>query len=167
MKVLSFLVDNELFCADVRLVEKVTRKMILTQLAAAPHVINGLVNLKGRVITAFNLYQILGRKERRNAGRKSDTVNAIVFNSFSGEEDQMCLIINKPGELIELDDETVSPPVLATGAEESFCISGIAEKDNKLYRIIDIDSIINRYKTNGVKTVENTNRSNGGLENGE
>jgi len=75
----------------------------------------------------------------------SDIANAVIFKADS-DEDQMGLLIDKTGALVDIDDNSIRPPTLATGAEESFCISGIAEAGDKLYRIIDIDSIINRFR---------------------
>jgi len=159
MKGFSFLVNKEFFAVDVDLVQKVTRKMAVTPVPTAPDEIIGIANLKGRVITILNLYQLLGHRERRNKEYGSRTVKAVVFKTLSGSEDQIGLFIDKPGNLIDLDDNTIRPPSLPTGAEDSFCISGIAEQNNRLYRIINIDSIINKYKA---KTI-----LNGGNENVE
>jgi len=163
MRGLSFLVNQERFVVDVTLVYKVTRKMTVTPVPSAPDEIIGIANLKGRVVTVLSLYQLLGHKERRNKEYGSRSVKAVVFKTLFGSEDQLGLFIDKPGNLIEIDDNTIRPPSLPTGAEDSFCISGIAEANNKLYRIINIDSIINRYKLNGDKTADII--LNGGIEN--
>jgi len=163
MRGFSFLVNNEYFAVDVDLVQKVTRKMIVTPVPTAPDEVIGIANLKGRVITVLSLFQLLGNKERRNKEYSSRTVKAVVFKTILGNEDQIGLFIDKPGNLIELDDNLIRPPSLPTGAKDSFCITGIAEQDNKLYRIISINSIINKYKINSEKTDETL--LNGGDEN--
>ena len=165
MKGLSFFVDNELFAVDINRVQKVARKMAVTHVPASPDAVVGIVNVKGRVITIFCLNELLGRKGKYGRTPVTGTVNAVIFKSISGDEDQMGLSIDKSGELIEIDDDTICLPALATGAEENFCILGIAELNDRLYRIIDIDSIINRYKNNGEKTAENI--SSGGIDNEE
>ncbi|MCL2809798.1 MAG: chemotaxis protein CheW [Treponema sp.] len=144
MKGLSFFVNNELFAVDVNRVEKISRKMTVTKVPSAPDAVIGITNLKGSVVTIFSLYILLGCKDNKT----SDLVNAVIFKSFSGNDNQMGLAIDKPGELVEIDDNIINPPSLATGMQDSFCISGIAEFEDRLYRIIDIDSIINRYKSN-------------------
>ncbi|MCL2764653.1 MAG: chemotaxis protein CheW [Treponema sp.] len=154
MRGFSFLVNKEYFAVDVDLVQKVTQKMIITPVPTAPDEVIGIANLKGRVITILSLYQLLGHKERRNNEDVSRAVKAVVFKTLSGSEDQIGLLIDKPGNLIDLDDDTIYTPSLPTGAEESFFISGVAEQDDRLYRIIDIDSIINKYKSKGEKTPE-------------
>ena len=163
MKGLSFLVNEEYFAVDVDIVQKVARKMTITPVPTAPDEIIGITNLKGRVITVLSLYRLLGHMEKRKEEYGVNIVNAIVFKPVSDNEDQIGLFIDKPGDLVEINDETVRPPSLPTGAEESFCISGIAEVDNRLYRIINIESIESRYKFKGEKTAEII--LNGGIEN--
>jgi len=154
MKGLSFLVNSEFFAVDVDLVQKVIRKMSVTPVPSAPDEIIGIANLKGRVVTILSLYQLLGHKERRDRESGTRTVKAVIFKTHSGSEDQLGLFIDKPGNLIDIDDNNIRPPSFPTGAEDSFCISGVAEFDNKLYRIINIDTIINRYKFKGEKTAD-------------
>ncbi|MCL2443494.1 MAG: chemotaxis protein CheW [Treponema sp.] len=177
MRALSFYVDNELFAVDVDCVQKIARKINITHVPAAPDAITGIINLKGRVITVFSLYDLLGRGSSlykktpytdRRKPQAADIlnkkpvnngaaviVNIIVFKSNSDTDDQMGLIMDRPGILIDIDDELIRQPSLAAGTEESYCISGVAELDNTLYRIINIDSIIDKYKNIGGKTAEN------------
>jgi len=173
MRVFTFFVDGELFAVDVNQVQKIARKMPITFIPAAPDAVSGIINLKGRIITVFSLFDLLERGKKKQTGRAksraadnveetalaaerpSDVQNIIIFKSFSGADDQMGLVMDKPGVLIDIDDELINIPKLATGKEESYCISGIAEINNTLYRIIDIDSIKEKYKNNGAKTAEN------------
>ena len=152
MRCLSFFTDNEFFAVDVTLVQKVARKMTVTPVPTAPNAVVGIANIKGRVVTLLSLCELLGRKKKRTGEPDPDAVDAVIFKPFSGSGDQIGLVIDKPGNLIDINDDTVSMPSLTTGAEESFCISGISEVDNKLYRIVSINSIIERYKHTGEKT---------------
>jgi len=162
---LSFSTDNEFFAVDVTLVQKVARRMTLTPVPTAPDAVVGIANLKGRVVTLLSLCELLGHRKNRAEAPDADAVDAVVFKSFSGGENQIGLVIDKPGNLIDIDDDAISLPSLTTGADESFCISGIAEVDNMFYRIISIDSIIERYKYTGEKAGSTT--LNGGDENDE
>jgi len=146
MRGFSFIVNNEYFVVDVEYVQKITRKMLVTPVPSAPEEIIGIVNLKGRVITILSLYKLLGNKEKRKIEIDVQEIDTVIFKSFSGSEDHAGLFIDKPGDMIEIDDESIHKPSLPAGAKESFCISGVFEIDNILYRIIDIESIINKYK---------------------
>jgi len=151
MRGFCFHVNNEYFIVDVDLVHKVMAKMTVTPVPSSPEEVIGIANIKGRVITVFNLYRLLGQTERRSINYSYHAVKAVIFKSHFGSDDQIGLLISKPGNLIEIDDEIIRSPSLVPGAEENFCISGIAEVDNKFYRIINIESIITKYKLNGGK----------------
>ena len=151
MRCLSFFTDNEFFAVDVTLVQKVARKMTVTPVPTAPDAVVGIANLKGRVVTLLSLSELLRRKKKRTEGSDAAAVDAVVFKSLSGGANQTGLVIDKPGNLIDIEDDAISLPPLTTDSEDSYCISGIAEVDDRLYRIISIDSIIERYKHTGEK----------------
>jgi len=165
MKGLSFLAGGEFYVADVTSIQKVMRKMAVTPVPSAPDAIVGISNLGGKVITVLDLGEILGHGGKPGAARVFYDVDAIVFKSFSGGEDQMCLLIDEPGDIIEINENAARMPSLTSGAAGDFCISGVAEVDNRLYRIIKIESILEKFKDSSDKTVETT--QDGGIENGE
>ena len=149
---MSFIADGEFFTVDVTLVQKVARNMRVTPVPTAPDSVAGIANMKGRVVTVLSLTALLGReREKREGGRQIQTVHAVVFKSFTDGNDRMGLLIEKPGDLIDISDDKIMPLSVKTGKEtdENFCISGMAETDGELYRIINIDSIINRFLTGG------------------
>ena len=143
MRGLSFRADGELFTVDVILVMKVVRNMAFTPIPAAPSAVVGIANMKGRIVTVLSLAELLGRE------RGARAVNAVIFKPLTDGNDQMGLLIDKPGDLIEINENEILPPPKTADEEESRCISGITEIDGILYRIINIDSIISRFKDNG------------------
>jgi len=141
---LSFITGNELYAIDVTLVQKVARKLVITPVPSAPLEVIGIANLKGRVVTVLSLNKLLGLNETNDS---ENGINTIVFKSRSGNEDQMGLAIEKPGNLIDLSDAAIKSPHLSGEPDEGFCISGIAEADEKFYRIINLDAIMQKYMT--------------------
>ncbi|MCL2665154.1 MAG: chemotaxis protein CheW [Defluviitaleaceae bacterium] len=163
MRCLSFYADNESFAVDVTLVQKVARRMVVTPVTTTHDAVVGIANLQGRVITLLSLSDLLGRKKKHDEKNFTDAVDAVVFKSFSGGNNQIGLVIDRPGNLIDIDDSSINLPSLTTGADESYCISGIAETENRFYRIISIGSIMEKYRHAGEKTANTM--SIGGKEN--
>ena len=143
MRGLSFIAGGELFTVDVTLVKKVVRKMAITPIPAVPGAVVGIANMKGRIVTVLSLTELLGR------GRNAQAVNAVVFKPFTDGNDQMGLLIDKPGDLVDINDNEILPLPRTAGEVEKLCISGMTEVEGRLYRIINIDSIISRFKNNG------------------
>ncbi len=144
---LFFYADGERYAAEAALVQKITRNMEISPVPTAPAAVAGIANLKGKVITLLCLASLL--KRRGASGYDSNTANAVVFKPFAGEDDQMGLIIERPGDLIEIDDAAIVPPPLAQGEDAALYISGVAEVNGALYRILDIKSILDRFKNGG------------------
>ena len=141
MRGLSFFAGGELFAVDVTLVEKVIRNIPFTKIPAAPEAVLGIASIKGGIVTILSLTELLGRKKGPKAS------NAVIFKPFTNGNDQMGLLIEKPGGLIDIDDNEILPPPFLAYEGNKHCISSMAEVDGVLYRIINIDSIINRYKS--------------------
>jgi len=133
MKGLSVLSGGEWFVVDVTLVQKVIHNMAFTPIPAAPAAVVGIANMKGGIITLLSLSELLGY------GRNPLAVSAVIFKSVTKGNDQMGLLIEKPEDLIVINEDEIIM------LEIPF-ISGLVKSKEKLYRIIDVDAIINRYK---------------------
>jgi chemotaxis signal transduction protein len=131
MKGLSFLANNELYAVDVSLVEKLARRMAVTPVPYAPAVVAGVGNTKGKIITVFNPFGL----------GCANTVNVIIFKPFSDGGGQIGLVIDKTGDLIDIDDEAVTLPRTEAGSYRA----EVAEAAGMLYRIIDVNNLRNIY----------------------
>ena len=154
MNGLSLVSDNELYAVDVTLVEKVARNMSYTPVPAAPDAVVGIANLKGGIVTLLSLADLLGRHKSDNAS------HAVIFKPSGNEDGQMGLLVDSPGELITIDEANITPPYSTT--EESSFITGLAEQGEKLFRILNIESIKNKFR-NGDKDPANMIHQ-GGIE---
>jgi len=157
---LSFTVGGELYAVDVTLVQKVARKLAITPVPSAPKEVIGIANLKGRVVTVLSLDKLLGTYDSCDM---TSYVNTIVFKSSSGNEDQMGLAVEKPGNLIDIENSAIRSPPATADNRESFCISGVTEIEDSFYRIIDVDYILRKFTHSGDTNSANT--SYGGTEN--
>jgi chemotaxis signal transduction protein len=140
MQGLSFHADGELYVVDASRVREVTL-MTVTPVPSAPAPVVGIANMKGRVVTVLSLAAFLGRGREKSNGAL--TARTVVFKYITDSCDQMALLLDKPGDLVAISDDEILPPPV----DSAFFISGIAETEDALYRIIDIEAIINRYQT--------------------
>ncbi|MCL2480183.1 MAG: chemotaxis protein CheW [Spirochaetaceae bacterium] len=161
MRGLSLLSEGELFTVDVTLVQKIIRNMAFTPVPAAPPAVVGIANIKGGIVTVLSLAELLGRK------RNMQAVNAVVFKSFTDGNDQMGLLVDHPGDLIDIEENEILPPPLSEEGGEKYCISGMAEVKGKLYRIINIDEIISRFNDGNESSINTNTITQGGLDNEE
>lgn len=126
----TFEVDNQLFGIDVAKVQEVLSFHEYTPVPLAPGSIGGLFNLRGQVIAAVDLRVQLGLPARDFDG---PAMNVIVRT----EDESVSLLVDKIGEVIELeDDEAEPPPDTLTGRSRKL-ITGAFKLDGRLMLALD------------------------------
>ena len=135
MNGLSLLTDGEFFAVDITRVKKVTRSLAYTPVPAAPDEVAGIANLRGGIVTLISLAELLGH------GKSEKAVHAVIFKPLANDNSQMGLLVDSPGELISINDAEILPPGFSAENIDMTFISGIAEVEGKLFRIIDIDLV--------------------------
>jgi len=145
---LSFIINDELYTVDVTGVMKVVRNIAATPVPAVSDEVIGIVNLKGMVITILSLPALLGYKA---GGETHDInyINAVIFKPVSDGSDQMGLLIDTPGDLVTISKDCIHPLPVNVTFEEKQILTGLADVDGRLYRIVDISYIVNRFSDSG------------------
>lgn len=72
----TFLVDGEVFAADMAPVQEIIRLPEVVRVPLAPHVLEGLTNLRGRILPIISLRRIFGFQDQAH----DDTTRALVIN---------------------------------------------------------------------------------------
>ncbi len=140
IKVLSFYIGGECFAADVTGVRRLARRLEVTPVPAAPPEVAGIAGMRGKVVTLLRY-----SSGAHGAPAELQAANAILFKT-GGESEELGLIVDRPGDLVEIDEATLTPPPSCTKAADALPVSRVSEADGVLYRVIDIDSIINRFR---------------------
>ena len=96
-------VADQLFGLDVAMVQEVLSFHEYTPVPLAPRSVGGLFNLRGQVIAAVDLRVQLGLQPRDFEG---PAMNVIVRTP----DESVSLLVDRIGEVVELDDETFEPP---------------------------------------------------------
>ena len=107
----TFVLDGLLFGVDVRQVQEVIRYQPMTRVPRAPAVVEGLINLRGQIVTAIDLRTHLGLPRRLP---DQLPMNVVV----SQTDGVVSLLVDAIGDVVEVEEalfeavpETVSPRV--------------------------------------------------------
>jgi purine-binding chemotaxis protein CheW len=126
----TFEVAGQLFGLDVSKVQEVLSFHEYTSVPLAPASIGGLFNLRGQVIVAVDLRVQLGLPART---REGPAMNVIVRTP----EESVSLLVDRIGEVVELDDDTFeAPPDTLTGPSRDL-ITGAFKLDGRLMLALD------------------------------
>jgi purine-binding chemotaxis protein CheW len=126
----TFEVADQLFGLDVAKVQEVLSFHEYTPVPLAPKAVGGLFNLRGQVIAAVDLRVQLGLPPRDLDG---PAMNVIVRT----EEESVSLLVDKIGEVIELEDDTFEPPPDTLTGPSRALITGAFKLDGRLMLALD------------------------------
>ncbi len=99
----TFFVEDLFFGIDVLQVQEVLRYQEMTRVPLAPVVIEGLINLRGQIVTAIDMRRRLRLKPRSEG---ETPMNMVVRT----EDGAVSLLVDEIGDVIEVGPETFEPP---------------------------------------------------------
>lgn len=137
LQLVTFRLGNEEFSLDILRVQEIIRHMELTRVPRTPDFVEGVINLRGRVIPVLDLRKRFGlpSDERTNETR---IIVVDVDNKTVG------LKVDAVSEVLRLPADTVEPaPAIVTGAESDY-IKGVGKLDGRLLILLDVERILTR-----------------------
>jgi len=132
----TFFVDGLFFGIDVLQVQEVLRYQEMTRVPLAPEVIEGLINLRGQIVTAVDMRRRLKLQPRAD-GRTP--MNAVVR---SEEGAAVSLLVDEIGDVLEVSSETFEPPPENVEASARELLEGVYKLKDRLLLILDTEKTI-------------------------
>lgn len=141
-KLLTFCLKKDNFAIDIDLVKGITRNVEYTPLLGTKGYIKGLMNLRGNIITIFDLYTLLSYDgDERNKSSK-----CVVLKPYEDNNDQIGFLVEKTGDVIEVNDEKLYELPGNYGQAKKQYISNIIKFNNELISIVDFKKIFEMIK---------------------
>lgn len=116
-------------------VTELTKENEVTTVPLAPASVHGLINLRGRIVTAINMRQRLGMTQSQYSDK-----NITIFLSHKG--DLFGLLVDGVSDILELDAESFEPPPSNMAHSSQDMILGVHKLADKLLFILDPAKII-------------------------
>ncbi len=128
----TFFVADLFFGVDVLNVQEVLRFQQMTAVPLAPRVIEGLINLRGQIVTAIDMRRRLGLPPR--AGDKSP-MNMVVRTS----DGAVSLLVDEIGDVLDMDAETYERPPENLDPAAREIIRGVYKLKDRLLLVLDAE----------------------------
>lgn len=155
MQYVSFRLDEQLLGIEILLVREINRQMDATTVQLAPDYILGLANLRGQIVTIFDLAVRLGMtasqnpEESHNIVLKSNTELAAIRvrekrEDLSSSNDPVGLRVDAIGDIIEVYPGQIEPiPANLTGMRDRF-LSGVVPLESELLILLDVRELVGK-----------------------
>lgn len=135
LQLVTFKLDTAEFGIDIYKVQEINKMMDLTKVPNTPSYIEGVVNLRGRIIPVFSLRQKVGLQPKEN-----DSETRIIVIEL--EENTIGFIVDEVKEVLRIPKEiTEAPPDIIAGINSDYT-TGIAKLENRLLILLDLAKIV-------------------------
>ena len=135
LQLVSFNIGTEEFGVDILKVQEINRMVEITKVPQAPTYVEGVINLRGKVIPIVDL------RMRFNLELKEHDKNTrIVVVDIGGNI--MGMIVDSVSEVLRLPASTIEPPPeIVTGVNSEY-IKGVAKLEDRLLIFLDLSRVI-------------------------
>lgn len=127
----TFYLDNYFFGVDVLDVQEIIRHQEMTRVPLAPAVIEGLINLRGQIVTAIDMRRRLGLPERDS---ERQPINLIIKTD---DDTAASLIVDEIGDVLEVSDDVFEAPPATLQGEARELIEGTYKLEDSLLLVLD------------------------------
>ncbi len=136
--VLTFYIGSTLFGIDILEVKEINRNIEYTTVPGAPPGIIGLLNMRGQIVTLFNLAYLMGYGAETGKG----PLTCIILKNRPDNHDYVGFLIDRPGSSVEVEEEMCEPPPANIGAAENKFVSEVVKLEGELLMIITHKAIL-------------------------
>lgn len=143
LQLVSFKIGSEEFGVDILRVQEIIRMVEITKVPQAPIYVEGVINLRGRVIPVIDL-----RKRLNLELAEMDKNTRIVVVDIGGNI--MGMIVDSVSEVLRLPSNTIEPPPDLVSGIDSDHISGVAKLEDRLLIFLDLSRIVSSDELAGI-----------------
>jgi purine-binding chemotaxis protein CheW len=134
MQLVVFELAGELYGLNIFDVREIIRDTPAIKIPSAPNFVEGIVNLRGKIIPVIDLKERFGLEK---ADKTKDT--RIIIANISGQE--AGLVVDSVAEVTTVEENSIEH-VPAVATINAAFVDGLAKKDDKLIIIIKLDLLL-------------------------
>ncbi len=137
IQVVGFRIGRETFGLPISIVREIVRVPEITSVPNAPDYIEGVINLRGRIIPIVDLRKRFGEKSFQ-----PDKKNRIVVVEL--ETRAIGLIVNSASEVLRIPPSEIEEPNNVFKEGELNYITGVGKMHGRLVILLDLNKVLQR-----------------------
>jgi purine-binding chemotaxis protein CheW len=137
LQIVGFRIGRETFGLPIAIVREIVRIPEITSVPNAPEYIEGVINLRGRIIPVVDLRKRFGQ-EATALNKKSRVVVVELNARFVG------LIVNSASEVLKIPPSEIEQPHDVFQEGELDYITGVGKLNGRLVILLDLNRILQR-----------------------
>lgn len=149
----TFTIDEQLFGIEILYVRELNQISEITDIELAPDYIAGLLNLRGQVVTIFDIGKRLGYESRLDDAKtcniilKTDAELTLirgqeVRSDLHSSESPAGLLVDAFGDIVEVEDDCVESAPANIMDQESMFIANVVKIEDMLFSVLDVSKLL-------------------------
>jgi len=135
LQLVSFTIGDEEFGVDILRVQEIIRMMQVTRVPNMPPYVEGVINLRGKVIPVVDLRARLGM-EKKDHDQSTRTVVMELGGKVIG------FVVDAVSEVLRLDKSQTEPPPSIVGGANGDYIKAIGRLEDRLLTLLDLEKVV-------------------------
>ncbi|HEY6128686.1 MAG TPA: chemotaxis protein CheW [Candidatus Acidoferrum sp.] len=137
LQVVGFRIGEETFGVRIGSVREIVRVPEITSVPNAPDTIEGVINLRGKIIPVMDLRKRFGQSEIQQE-KKNRILVVELDNKLVG------LIVNSASEVLKIPPSEIESPGSVFADSESGYVTGVGKLKGRLVILLDISKLLHR-----------------------
>ena len=135
LQLVGFRIGKETFGVPIGLVHEIVRVPEITAVPDAPEYLEGVINLRGKIVSVMDLRKRFGEKQ---VGLKKH--NRILVVEHSGR--LAGLIVDSASEVLKIPADDVEPPPAVFQEGGLNCVTGLGKVRGRLVVLLDMSKLL-------------------------
>jgi purine-binding chemotaxis protein CheW len=135
LQLVSFTIENEEFGVDILKVQEINRMFQITKVPNSPEFVDGVINLRGRVIPVLDLRTKLSLPRKAH-----DKDTRIIVVELDGRT--IGFIVDKVKEVLRIPNSIIEPPPDMVAGLNAEYITAVGKLEDRLLILLDLEKII-------------------------
>ena len=136
----TFMAGGLFLGIEVLQVQEVLRYLEMTRIPRAPDVIQGLINLRGQIVTAVDMRARLGLPKRPEG---ESPMNMVVRS----DDGAVSLLVDEIGDVVEVTADSYEPTPDNLPREQRELIEGVYKLEGRLLLVLDTERVLHTAAT--------------------
>jgi purine-binding chemotaxis protein CheW len=135
LQIVGFQVGNETYGVPITALHEIVRVPEITAVPDAPEYLEGVINLRGKIVSVIDLRKRFGVKDSGSNRR-----NRILVVEFNGRLSG--LIVDAASEVLKIAAADIEPPPAVLQEGGMSCVTGLGKYRGRLIMLIDTTKLL-------------------------
>lgn len=131
LQLVTFVVGSEEFAVPILSVQEINRMMQITRVPHSPQFVEGVINLRGRIIPVVDLRKRFGIAVQGDSGD-----NRIIVVEVGGRV--IGFTVDRVNEVLRIGSDIVEPPPSMIASIDSEYVQGVGKLNDRLLILLDL-----------------------------